>query len=185
LDGKRFQPLGPIIVPSTRRILALAIGGIRVHQQVMRRMVTQRDERAVRAAASAFSRQLRHQKAPIHAISLRLSDRVPPDVLLEQSSFLADDFNLGLAVLDSDGALVASTVPADVWSNIDPGAFITSLNGQEAAFTSPRFYPGEKPPGPWPPIALRCPPCATSSPGRHERAISDKKDPKFLSRRTY
>ena len=52
LDGFRIQILTLIIFPFSLLILILAVMGVQVHQDAMRRLVAERDERSVRAAAA-------------------------------------------------------------------------------------------------------------------------------------
>jgi signal transduction histidine kinase len=137
LDGMRLQLLGLIIVPFSLLVLALAIGGVSIHQGAMRRLVAERDERAVRAAASALSQELRHQEAAIHATALRLRDNAAPEVIVEQSAFLAGDFDLGLAILSLDGDVMASTGPPETWSASSLSAFLPSLPDGASTISPP------------------------------------------------
>lgn len=137
LDGLRLQLLGLIIMPFSLLVLALAIGGVRVHQQAMRRMVAERDERAVRGAASALSQELLHHKSAIHAMALRLWEESSPENILQQSNFLADDFDVGLAIFDGDLELLASTAPPGTWSSASLTAFLTSLPDGGTTISAP------------------------------------------------
>ena len=55
------QLLAVFILPLIALVLALAFGGLYLHQQAMRSMVAERDERSTRAAASALGEQLNRQ----------------------------------------------------------------------------------------------------------------------------
>ncbi|NIN99492.1 MAG: hypothetical protein GTO49_31895, partial [Anaerolineae bacterium] len=57
LDGLRLQLLGLIILPTSIALLVVAFAGIRIHEQAMRRLVAERDERAVHSAAAAIAEQ--------------------------------------------------------------------------------------------------------------------------------
>lgn len=137
LDGLRLQLLGLIIVPFSLLVLGLAIGGVSIHQHAMRRLVAKRDERAVRAAASALSQQLLHREDSIHAVALRLEGDVSPEIIIQDSGYLAEDFDAGLAILSADGDILASTVPAESWSGTAFGPFLSSLGDGASALSPP------------------------------------------------
>jgi signal transduction histidine kinase len=108
LDGLRLQLLGFIILPLSLILLVLAVTGVQVHQEAMRRLVAERDERSVRAAAAAISQQLHHRGAAVRSIVLRLDDGADPGTVLEQASYLRDDYDAGLAIYDHEGKLIDS-----------------------------------------------------------------------------
>ncbi len=60
-DSLQLQMLGFIIVPFSLLLLGIAILGINVHEDAMRQLVAERDERAVRATADAISERLHHR----------------------------------------------------------------------------------------------------------------------------
>jgi signal transduction histidine kinase len=117
LDGLRLQLLGLIILPFSLVLLAVALGGVQVHQQAMRRLVAERDERAVRSAAAALTEQLVHRQSAVAAMAQRVADGTSPDLVLSQASDLRVDFDQGLAVIDRDRRVRASTVPAEIWDS--------------------------------------------------------------------
>ncbi|MEE8120120.1 MAG: ATP-binding protein [Anaerolineales bacterium] len=135
LDGLRLQLLGLIILPLSLLLLALAVASVRIHQDAMRRLVAERDERSVRAAAAAISQQLHHREAAIHALTLRFGDRVSPETILEQAGYLLEDYDGGLAVLDLDGEVRASTAGAETWTGLPAIELIAELKNGETHFS--------------------------------------------------
>lgn len=135
LDGFRLQLLGLIILPLILLLLALAVASVRIHQDAMRRLVAERDERSVRAAAAAISQQLHHREAAMHALTLRLGDGASPETVLEQAGFLLEDYDGGLAILDLDGEVRASTDGAQTWIGKPAVDLIAELKNGETRFS--------------------------------------------------
>lgn len=131
--GATPQLFGLIVLPLSILILVVSFGGLSLHRQAMRIMVGERDERAVRAAASALSEQLNHREKAIHALSLLAGDAHDPaelqNVLLE-SDYLLPDFDLGLAFFARGGERLAYTGDQVFWAALDP-----SLPPLQEAFT--------------------------------------------------
>lgn len=115
LTGFRLQLLGLIILPLSVVLLILSLSGVEIHQEAMRRLVAERDERSVRAAAASISQQLHHSEAAIQALSLRVAESEEAKRVLDQSAFLYNDFDLGLAVVSLDGKILASVGEAEAW----------------------------------------------------------------------
>jgi len=135
LDGLRLQLLGLIILPLSLLLLALAIAGVRIHQDAMRRLVAERDVRSVRAAAAAISQQLHHREAAMRALALRFGDGASPETILEQAGYLLGDYDGGLAILDLDGDILASTDNAEVWIDLPAVELIAGLKNGETRFS--------------------------------------------------
>jgi signal transduction histidine kinase len=135
LDGLRLQLLGLIILPLSLLLLALAIAGVRIHQDAMRRLVAERDVRSVRAAAAAISQQLHHREAAMRALALRFGDGASPETILEQAGYLLGDYDGGLAILDLDGDILARTDNAEVWIGLPAVELIAGLKNGETRFS--------------------------------------------------
>lgn len=134
LDGLRLQLLGLIILPFSLVLLAVALVGVQVHQQAMRRLVAERDERAVRSAAAALTEQLLHHEAAAMAMAQRLADGASPDLVISQATDQLATFNRGLAVLDARGRILATTIPAASWSG-RPVSQLIEATGASARFS--------------------------------------------------
>jgi len=65
LRGLTVQLLAITVLPLTLLLLLIAFGSISLHQQDMRALVGERDERAVQAAAATIASELHHRAASI------------------------------------------------------------------------------------------------------------------------
>lgn len=111
-----------VILPLTALLLAVTFGGLAIHRQAMRSLVGQRDERAVRAAASALTDQLNQRIADIRLLATSAS--VAPStqalsVILERDDVLGANFDGGLAFFSPNGQLVTSAGNTELWENLD------------------------------------------------------------------
>jgi signal transduction histidine kinase len=137
------------ILPLAGLLLLVSFGGLYLHQQAMRTLVGERDERAARAAASALSEQISHRADKIENLA-RMAEVAGPDgdltSLLSISPSMQVDFDAGLAFLSAQGEVLASTGAADLWQGLD-----------ESTFASPepavRFVPLAHQPAGAPPLA--------------------------------
>ncbi|GAB4262720.1 MAG: hypothetical protein Kow0080_00320 [Candidatus Promineifilaceae bacterium] len=108
-----MQLLALTVVPVMILLLTISFISLALHQQAMRNLVGERDERSVRAAAAAIQEQLNHRAAAIRGLSLRVMAAEDPTSALAESAFLAHDFEGGFAVFGSNGELLA-TFPESV-----------------------------------------------------------------------
>jgi len=136
LTGLHLQLLGLVILPFSLILLVVAIGGVQIHQNAMRQLVAERDERATRAAASAISNQLRHLDSAIRGLAARAQQGSPTEIL-QEALFLAQDFDQGMAILDASGTVVASSIESSVWEGRPLGQLLTEENQGEALFSAP------------------------------------------------
>lgn len=116
LDGLRLQLLGLVILPFVLLLLALSLLGVSLHQQAMRRLVAERDERAARAAASAIASQLHHQGASVRDVAISLEGGASPQGVLGKFDHLAQDFDHGLAVMTPSGEILAASDGEEAWA---------------------------------------------------------------------
>ncbi|HLE89574.1 MAG TPA: hypothetical protein VI753_00385, partial [Anaerolineales bacterium] len=61
LRGLTVQLLAITVLPLTVLLLLIAFGSVSLHQQDMRALVAERDERAVQSAAAALASELHHR----------------------------------------------------------------------------------------------------------------------------
>jgi signal transduction histidine kinase len=117
LRGLTVQLLAITVLPLTLLLLLIAFGSVSLHQQDMRALVGDRDERAVQAAAAALASELHHRAANItNLVALaELSDTLTS---IHTTNDLASDFDGGLAYLDRDGNLIASPAPSGLWNSV-------------------------------------------------------------------
>jgi signal transduction histidine kinase len=134
LDGFRLQILALIILPLSILLLAFSIIGVQIHQDAMRRLVAERDERSVRAAAAAISQQIHHGEAAMRALALRVAYGTSPEIVIEETSFLDVDFDQGLGILNADQRVMASTGDSQDWIPLLPASSIDGLDDGEVVF---------------------------------------------------
>jgi signal transduction histidine kinase len=114
LRGLPLQLLFFTILPLTILLLIIAFGSLGLHQRAMRKLVGERDERAIRAAAAAITEQLTHRSAAVRSMALRASDTLPEHVL-DDADFLSADYEGGIALFSNEGTLLASTNKTPTW----------------------------------------------------------------------
>lgn len=108
------------ILPLAVLTVVIAFGSLTVHQQAMRALVGERDERAVRTAAAALEEQLKHRQDSIRTLSL-LAENASPDelpVILSNSNYLLEEFNTGLAFFNPDGSLESYSGNQQYWESL-------------------------------------------------------------------
>jgi len=115
--GFTAQLLALTILPLTLLLLVIAFGSVYLHQQDMRTLVGERDERAVQSAAAALDSELHHRMATISSMVVFAGESgdLSFDDILATSSDLLSDFDGGAAFLDSDGRPIASTDGDSLW----------------------------------------------------------------------
>ena len=141
--GLPLQLFGITVLPLTVLLLVITFGSLALHQNSMRVLVGERDERATRSAANAISEQLHHRSIAVLNLALRAADGTAPAAILDTSSFLLPDFDGGLAFFSPDGVrlaatkgdatssqlaadLVASPLLKDILSRAGPGPIFSS-----------------------------------------------------------
>ena len=137
LESLQLQLLGFIIVPFSLLLLGIAILGINIHNDAMRQLVAERDERAVRANAAAISERLHHREAALAGLSFRLNDGVPAEDVLGDAQFLYDDFDGGLAAIGEDGLIITSTIPVENWGMTPVLELVAALEDNQVAYSDP------------------------------------------------
>lgn len=117
LRGFTVQLFAITILPLTLLLLLIAFGSISMHQKDMRSLVSERDERAVQSATAALEAELHHRQENISNLTVFASSSgdVAFEKMLAASSDLTSDFDGGMAFLDSDGNLITSTEPDQLW----------------------------------------------------------------------
>ncbi len=108
------------ILPLTALLLILTIGSYTLHQQAMRSLVGERDQRAIQTAAKAIELEIDHRTSDIRSLALRLASPDPglPEQTLATSDYLLNDFDGGLAIFTRDGKLAASSGDKPLWERL-------------------------------------------------------------------
>lgn len=137
--GLTPQLFAIFILPVIVLLLFVTFGGLSLHQYSMRALVGQRDQRAVRAAASSIEEQLYHRNMAIRGLALRASSNTTKETLtkvLAETDYLIPDFEAGFAFLDPSGELIAYSGDPDLWEREDQNLFETLMGSlPEGALT--------------------------------------------------
>ena len=136
------------ILPLTVLVLIIAFGSLTVHQRAMRALVGERDERAVKTAASALEEQMKHLKIAVRSLSQRAETANPEELseILSSSDYLLSDFDAGLAFFSQDGFVESSIGDQELWKSlagrIDP-VFreLLAENGPQSFISSAFTHP--------------------------------------------
>jgi two-component system sensor histidine kinase UhpB len=107
-----------VILPISILLLGITFGSVKLHQDAMRNLVGERDQRTVRSAAAAIREQLNHRSAAIQSIAIRADDTESLEEILDSVYFLMDDFDGGIAFFSPDGQLKASKGEDQLWNVI-------------------------------------------------------------------
>jgi signal transduction histidine kinase len=110
-----IQVIALVFLPLTVLVLVVAFGSTRLHQNAMRNLVGERDERAARSVANAVNTQLLHRVDLIRSLAFRGHEEDSLKDVLESSAFLDQEFDLGLAYLSPEGSLITSRGVLDNW----------------------------------------------------------------------
>lgn len=150
--GLMLQLFFFIVLPLAGLLLVVSFGSVLVHQREMRRMVGERDVLAVRAAAEALRAEIERREDAVRALAERNGS---PDTFLAESALAHADFDLGLALVDRMGRVLAQTQ----WSSriAEPGpmaggvsttapqlSVVSDANGRPAAVASAWSAGGER-----------------------------------------
>ena len=144
LRGLSVQMLAITVLPLTLLLLLIAFGSVSLHQQDMRALVGDRDERAVRSAAAALASELHHRAASITDLAAlaELSNDTTPNYT---SDDLASDFDGGLAYLDPNGQLITSALPSGPWNVVTQNnVHLASSSDPGPVFSTPFLDPHSK-----------------------------------------
>jgi signal transduction histidine kinase len=114
LRGLTVQLLAITVLPLTILLLLIAFGSVSLHQQDMRALVGERDERAVQAASAALASELHHRAANITNL-VALAEATGNLDSISVTEDLTTDFDGGLAYLTLGRGLITSTQSAGLW----------------------------------------------------------------------
>ena len=110
LDGLRLQFLIFAILPLSVLLLALALVGVRVHGQTMRRVVAERDGRYARAAAALINQSLQSREEVVLRVVGGLASAEAPGDAVARVVRPRSSPDLGVAVLAVDGHVLAGSL---------------------------------------------------------------------------
>jgi signal transduction histidine kinase len=144
-------------------VLAVAFGSLAVHQRAMRSLIAERDERAVKAAATALEDMVNHRIFTIRSLALQagLSGQQQAASILASSSYLQEEFDSGLALFTPDGRLAAALGDQSTWEQLSV-TISPSLKTMSTPGSPPTSLSGVSHPGRGEPLIL----VLAASPGR-------------------
>jgi signal transduction histidine kinase len=114
--GLTVQVLAITVLPLTLLLLFIAFSSVFLHQQDMRSLVGERDERAVQAAAAALDAELHHRASNISSL-VEMAELVNKPVVIKTTADLVNDFDGGIAYLTLDRQLITTTGNPQFWKN--------------------------------------------------------------------
>ena len=117
LRGLTVQVFAITVLPLTLLLLFIAFSSVFRHEEDMRALVGERDERAVQAAAAAMDSELHHRASNLLHLVTFLELQNDPSTITATKD-LADDFDGGLAYITSDGQLIATNGDPERWKAI-------------------------------------------------------------------
>jgi signal transduction histidine kinase len=128
--GSTLQVIAAIVLPLTLLLVAISFGSFFIHQNAMRSLVGERDERAVRAAASAIESEVNHRMDSLRGLALLTTDGSKDNLTraLADSSYLLDDFDFGMAFFSQSGALLAYSGNKNFWDAIPNQINLSGIN---------------------------------------------------------
>ena len=108
------------ILPLTLLVLVITFGSLTVHQNAMRMLVSERDERAVRTAAAALEEQVKHRVLAIYGLAAlaEAASSENLDPILASSDYLLPEFDIGLAFFAQDGSLKNNVGDQEMWETL-------------------------------------------------------------------
>jgi len=150
LRGLTVQVFAITVLPLTLLLLIITFTSVFRHQQDMRALVGERDERAVQSAAVALDAELHHRAANISNL-VALAEITNKPTLVTATDDLAADFDGGLAYLTADGQLITTTGDPKMWeaalqnkvSLATPGE-LSSASAVQPVFSDPFLDPQSK-----------------------------------------
>ncbi len=181
----RWQSLAPqlflfVVLPLASLLVAVVFGSLALHGQAMRALVSQRDERAARAAAAALGEGLRYRAGAVQNLALHLNESGATGGVLAPYAFLRADFDGGLAVFAPDGSLVDALDSSEWWAGRPVAALIAQTLGQADVRFSDAFR--DQASGGW--MILAASAASGSPPGRQALVVVGAFSPAGLARNT-
>ncbi len=140
--GSTLQSLAVIILPLTVLLVVVSLVSFSIHQNAMRTVVGERDERSARSAASAIESEINHRFFSVRSLALLIgtNPQKSPEAILSSSESLLGDFDYGVALFEQNGTLLATTGNPAFWQTISSSSDLASvLNPVPAGAISPLF----------------------------------------------
>lgn len=140
--GSTLQLIAAVILPLTILLVVISFGSFFIHQNAMRSMVGERDQRSVQTSVSAIETELNHRANIIRTLALlaRTSPGDSLDKLLSGFQYLNGEFNDGIALFDRNGELLSFTGEQAFWQSLAGRAeLLSALQGTGEPIVSKTF----------------------------------------------
>ena len=137
LGGLIAQLLVVTVLPLTLLLVVIAFGSVSLHQQDMRALVGERDERAVQSASAALASELHHRAAAVSNMVV-FAETSGLRTIVPSTQDLASDFEGGFAYLDGSRRLIESSNEESLWTSVkEPDHLLASANEPGPIFSVP------------------------------------------------
>jgi len=152
--GLTVQLFLTVVLPLTGLLIAVAVGAAYLHQQAMRELVGERNQRAAVSLARALEEQLEHRAMGVRAVVALLEQGIAPAAALDASAYLDADLDAGVAVVDTQRAVLdARRPPNATWLDALPMLPARAWPRQGVAYASLPEAAGDETPmlvvAPW------------------------------------
>lgn len=135
--GLLVQSFLLVFLPLSLLLLVIAVGGSLLHQQAMRTLIGERDERLARAAAAAIGEQLQQRATAMRGLAQRAAQMESPEEALAETALLLPEFDRGVALFTSDGRLLATSDQRELWQLLSPNLMTAAqeeISREDTAF---------------------------------------------------
>lgn len=158
-----FQMLTIVVFPLIALLLVITFGSTTLHENAMRQLVGDRDERAARMASTAIEDHVQRRSNQVRTLASQISlssgattgtvNSIDPETaraILGNSSYLHADFDAGLAIIDRNGQDLAVQGDLPVWGEqaglVREGLRVLAANPSLGVYVSKNFAVSEKHP---------------------------------------
>jgi signal transduction histidine kinase len=117
LRGLTTQLMTWIVLPTLLALAFVTYEGVTLHERDMHNLVSERDNRAVRAAAAGLADRFSQRRLVLQTIASRLGDKISLQQLLTDDPELRTVFDGGLIVTDNSGNVTDSWLPGMNWTS--------------------------------------------------------------------
>ncbi len=126
--GSTLQTIAVVVLPLTFLLVAISFGSYFIHQNAMRSMVGERDERAVRASAAIIQSEIRRRADFVRGLAVFTGQENILEHTRKQAEYDSALFDYGLALYPPQGASEVLSGDSAFWEKISPHADMPSIS---------------------------------------------------------
>lgn len=128
--GSTLQLIAAIVIPLTLVLVAITFGSFFIHQNAMRAMVGERDERAARASAAIIQSEIQRRADFVRGLAVftALDNQTLLEHVRQQAEYDANLFDDGLALYPPHGSPQVLSGDAAFWEKISPHTDLPSIS---------------------------------------------------------